>query len=118
MTGKDTLYGGIISRDGQTSRFLSSNQVGLQYSWHYVGMSYDHSTGVAALWVDGRKVDTLYIKGIELKTTGVIRLGAISSDDRYFRGRISCLQIYDEALKEAAVVSAKNRCKKKGMLEK
>ena len=115
MTGKDTLYGRIISRNQETSNFLSSNRISLQYSWHYVGLSYDYSSGMAALLVDGIKVKTSYVGNIELNTKGMLRLGALSTDDRYFRGKISCLQIYDEALKESAVLQARNRCDKKGI---
>lgn len=114
MTGKDTLFGRIISRDGNTNQFLSSNQIGLQYSWHYVGIGYDYGIGIATLWVNGIKVQEVYIGNIELKTAGLLRLGALDTDDRYFRGKISCLQIYDKALTASEILHAKNRCRKPG----
>lgn len=118
MTGKDTLYGRIVSPDGTNHQFLSSNQIGLQYSWHYVGIGYDYSTGIAILWVNGIKVQQAYIGSIELKTDGALRLGALDSDDRYFRGKISCLQVYDKALTASEILMAKERCKKPGRLER
>jgi len=67
--------------------------------WHYVGSSYDYNTGVARLWVDGQKVVELDLgAGIDLATQDDVRMGATLNDHRFFKGRITAMQIYDIAL--------------------
>lgn len=48
---------------------------------------------------------------IELLTNANIRIGARKGDNRYFEGKIACLQIYDEALKEEQIGELR-RCPK------
>lgn len=40
---------------------------------------------------------------VDLATDQNIRLGACENDERYFEGKMSCLQIYDRALKEKEI---------------
>ena len=40
---------------------------------------------------------------VDLLTNANIRLGAREGDDRYYKGKISCIQIYDRALKEEQI---------------
>ena len=49
---------------------------------------------------------------VELLTNAPIRLGAREGDDRYYQGKISCVQIYDKALKEEQIGELR-RCPKK-----
>lgn len=53
---------------------------------------------------------------VELLTNAPIRLGAREGDDRYFKGKISCVQIYDKALKEEQIGELKHcpKSKEKG----
>ncbi|XP_032232400.2 uncharacterized protein LOC5507775 [Nematostella vectensis] len=110
MTGPETLNGRFITRDGVNNIFLSSNQIGLRYSWHIVGLTYDYVHGTAELYIDGKRVRRLYLGRFDLKTKGFIRLGAVEHDDRYFKGKISCLQIYDKALSEKEIIEVAGRC--------
>ena len=66
--------------------------------WNEVGASYDNMTGVAQLWHDGKMVESRNIGQIQLRTQFPIRIGADSRDKRHFKGKISCVQIYDRAL--------------------
>ena len=67
--------------------------------WHYVGSSYDYNTGIASLWLNGEQVAQQHIrKGITLATQDDVRMGVKGGDDRYFKGRITAMQIYDSAL--------------------
>ena len=67
--------------------------------WKFVGASYDHGSGEAKLWVDGVVVQTINIgAGLELATQDDIRMGVKSHDQRYFKGRIAQMQVYNEAL--------------------
>ena len=71
--------------------------------WSQVGASYDSNTGVAQLWHDGKMVKSRNIGQIELLTNAPIRIGAREWDSRYFKGKVSCVQIYDVALKEEQI---------------
>ena len=73
--------------------------------WNEVGASYDHDTGVAQLWHDGKMVKSRNIGQIELRTQFPVRIGADGHDKRQFKGKISCVQIYDRALTSEQVGS-------------
>ena len=45
-----------------------------------------------------------------IDTDAEIRIGARLGDGRYFKGKISCVQIYSKALSEAEVAAVKDRC--------
>ena len=70
--------------------------------WKFVGATYDNSTGNAKLWVNGNVVQTHYFRaGLELATQYSVRMGA--NGWRYFKGRISQMQVYNEALTEEQI---------------
>lgn len=70
----------------------------LTKSWKFVGASYNQTSGEVKLWVDGN-VHTLNVgAGLELATQDRVRVGAIIGDQRYFKGRITQLQIYKRTL--------------------
>lgn len=68
--------------------------------WNFVGASYDHNSGIARLWHNGKEVKANFlVKGLELATQFSIRVGALEGDwEENFSGRISHLHIYNEAL--------------------
>ena len=69
--------------------------------WNFVGASYDDSSGMACLWHNGTEVEAVPIgQSLGLATQFPIRIGALASPGQsfYFRGRISHLHIYAEAL--------------------
>lgn len=74
-------------------------------AWNYVGMSYDHNSGVAKLWVDGQVSSQRNIgTKIRLSTSKSVRMGARATNDgNYFNGRISRMQVYDRALTQREV---------------
>lgn len=78
--------------------------------WSYVGTSYDYSTGVVRNWINGEMISELSIGSMELATDQVIRMGAVPIDNRYFKGRISCVQIYKQALTKELIAAAKDAC--------
>ena len=67
-------------------------------------------TGVSSLWIDGKRVVQQHIGTFMIDTNAEIRIGARLSDIRYFKGKISCVQIYSKALSEAEVAAVKDRC--------
>ena len=78
--------------------------------WNRVGASYNNITGTAHLWHNGKIVKSANIGQIELLTNAEIRVGAIIGDGRYYEGKISCIQIFDEALNEGQINEADGNC--------
>ncbi|XP_078376682.1 uncharacterized protein LOC144660015 [Oculina patagonica] len=90
--------------DGCTTCFISALPLKTN-AWNYVGMSYDHTSGIAKLWVDGRVSSQRNIgTKISLSTSRSVRMGARATNDgNYFNGRISRMQVYDRALTQREV---------------
>ena len=95
------LHGGSLNRD----------------KWNFVGASYDFITGFARLWIEGKVYEELDINSHELNTTGAVRMGAVTGDGRFLKGRISCLQVYNKALTEREVHGARGLCFERGLFE-
>ena len=84
--------------------------------WQFLGASYNRNTGTAALWKNGKKIARKFIGRIRLATNYPVRMGAKFGDRRYFKGRVTCLQVYAVALTKAQVVRAAKKCFKAGTL--
>jgi len=82
--------------------------------WQFVGATYNKRTGVAKLFVNNRFVARRYIGRFQLATQYPVRMGAKIGDRRYFRGSISCMQVYAVPLSRNAILSKKKRCFRKG----
>lgn len=77
---------------------LMSSSVPLS-QWYFVASSYDYNSGIGRLYVNGEKAVELNVgAGIEHATQYDIRMGAVPSDPRFFRGRIHGLQVYNVSL--------------------
>ena len=92
----------VISRDVTPGR------------WQFVGASYNGRTGQAKLFVNRRFTARKYIGRIRLATNYPVRMGARIGDGRYFRGRISCMQVYNGALSLRQILSKKRLCFRRG----
>ena len=66
--------------------------------WAYVATSYDYNTGITRMWVDGIEVGELDIGVRSLATDYEVRIGAKEGDGRYFKGRVTRVQVHDVAL--------------------
>lgn len=80
--------------------------------WNYIGATYDHKTGKAGLWINGKFEDSKNIGHIKLATNYTIRMGARVGDKRNYRGRIACLQVYNIPLTSEQIENAKENCKR------
>ena len=99
--------------DGKTSKgyFLYKKEVLEADAWNFIGAMYDHRTGFAAVFVNNKTVIQKFIKAsMELATDSEVRIGAMKNKNLYFRGRISCLQVYGQALSVDEIVKVKARC--------
>ena len=109
MTLDGKLFALFPHRDYKTPPYVVSDQVLALNQWHYVGASYDHNTGMARLWLDGKQIAELDIgAGMTLATQDDVRMGVKEDDDRYFKGRITSMQVYDVALTAEQINAVKN----------
>ena len=98
--------------DRKTSNIylLQKESVLVANSWNFIGTTYDYHTGIATVWVNSNTVMLRSIGAeIELATQSDIRVGA-SSNQKRFRGRISCIQFYDQALSVDQIAEVKAMC--------
>ena len=73
--------------------------------WKFVGASYDNETGEIKLWAEGVFKQTRnWGANKQLRTQGSVRMGVRENDNRYFKGKISQLQIYNEALSQQQIL--------------
>ena len=87
-----------------------------QGAWNFVGASYDYHSGVEKLWIEGKVCEEQNISTVELNTSGgSVRMGVLTGDDRFLKGRISCLQVYNRALTEREVRAVRGLCFHKGL---
>lgn len=82
--------------------------------WQYVGATYSSRTGVAKLYVNNRLVARKRIGRFRLATNYPVRMGARIGDSRFFRGKISCMQVYSVALNSRQIAARMKRCFLKG----
>ena len=74
--------------------------------WVHVAASYDHNTGINSLYINGHLRASQNIgRGYEIATASQkVRMGIFRiSDNRYFKGKIAKMQVYDVALNGAQI---------------
>ncbi|KAL9954039.1 hypothetical protein ACROYT_G041527 [Oculina patagonica] len=109
ITAPGAVYAKYTHRDyTETSPLITAQSLALN-QWHYVGSSYDHTTGTASIWLNGERVLQQDIgAGMTLATQDDVRMGAKEGDSRYFMGRITAMQVYDAALTAKQINEVKN----------
>jgi len=114
MTSHRQLFIRFTRRNGHQPHPVVYNHV--QHNrWQFVGATYNGRTGRAKLFVNNRFVAQRYIGRFQLATQYPVRMGAKNDrrDRRYFKGSISCMQVYGAALSRKAILSKKRRCFRK-----
>ena len=73
--------------------------------WVHVAATFDHSTGVNSLFVNGQLSTTQNIgTGFEISTNDAqVRMGVKIGDGRYFTGRIAQMKVYEVALNKEQI---------------
>ena len=101
----------FVERKTSKVYLLHKENVLLENTWNFIGTTYDYHTGIATVWANN---ETVMVKSIgaemELATQTDVRVGASSNQEKHFRGRVSCLQFYDQALSGDHIIEAKARC--------
>lgn len=77
-------------------------------TWQFVGASYEKTTGQTKIYVNGRLVSRKRLRRVRLGTNIPATMGA--GGGRYFRGRISCMQVYGRVLSRWQIIKRKRRC--------
>ena len=80
-------------------------------TWHFVGVSYNFVSGECILWING----SINAKKVidwpsELATQQSVIMGARPEQAEKYKGRISCVQLYDRVLTEIEIDDAKHSC--------
>ena len=102
-------------RDSSKSYLLHKKGVLKANSWNFIGATYDYFSGMATIWVNESIVMREFISAkMELATHGNVIVRASKNRKMQYRGRISCLQFYDQALSVDQIMKVKVRCNKTG----
>ena len=114
MVSPTTVFVSFNRRYGRrATSALASNKVKYR-GWEYVGTTYDYRSGIARLFVRDRFVASKRIGRFTLATNYPVRMGARQGDGRYFRGSISCMQVYNKPLTVGQILARRTRCFKRG----
>ena len=113
MKTPTTLFVHFTRRDGRGSTPALESRSVRPYKWQFVAATYNGKTGMAKLFVNGRFTTRKFIGRIRLATNYPVRMGARTGDRRYFKGRISCMQVYNGPLSRSQLNSKSRRCFRK-----
>ena len=105
-----SLFMRLFPRGSRNTRIrpLTARRVLRYRTWQYVGATYDGKTGQTKIYVNGRLVASKRLRRVRLGTNIPATMGA--GGGRYFRGRISCMQVYGRALSRWQIIKRKSRC--------
>ena len=112
-----TLGVEVIFKERHTSKSYLLHKKGVlkANSWNFIGFTYEYYSGVATIWVNENIViRELLLAKMELATYENVIVGASKNRKMQFRGQISCLQFYEQALSVDQIIKVKARCNKTG----
>lgn len=95
--------------DRQGNMYSSVTSPATSGQWHYVAVSYDYNIGVARLWIDGVEKGKETVGVFQLATDLNVRIGVKTGDARYFKGRVTGIQVYNVALNLDQIMAVKTR---------
>lgn len=117
VVGQDQVQALIVSRGGSKNiPIITRKKFFKPRTWTYVGFTYDYTTGIVDVYVDSKPVVRRIIGRMELLTNKPARAGANKRGRRFFRGRLSCIQVYSRALSVREIAAVKKRCFKGGIV--
>ena len=113
MVRPNVLFARFVKRNKKFTQPVVTNKV-KPGTWNWVAATYDKVTGYARLYVDSRKTAERNLGPIRLATNYPVRMGARVRDRRFFRGKITCVQVFNVALNEKQIQNARQSCFKPG----
>ena len=115
IRSQDTLYVRFIRRNGRPTKTVKTRRRGVILGkWNYIAVTYDQRTGTGTIWRNSRPIAFQKLGWIRLATKNPLRLGGATRARRPFRGSITCLQIYSDALTGPQIKNVQNVCFKPG----
>ena len=85
--------------------------------WNYIGVTYSKKSKTVTFWVNAKAIATTVIGKVELDTRRSIRLGGYRGSRDFFKGLLSCLQVYSFELTSRQIEEAKKMCFLKGEMK-
>lgn len=110
--GTDRLFIRITTKPGNVFTDGIVSETIKPHVWHFGCATYDANSGIVKLFTNDKFTGERFIgKNLELATDQDVRMGARIGDVRYFKGSISCMQVYGTALTANQILTyAKKRC--------
>lgn len=108
MISRKVIRAEFVSRDRKITRRISRRI--RSRVWNYIAATYDYHTGLATMWLDSIPITQRNIGRVRLATNYPAISGRRPGDPRHFRGRISCLHIYNLALNSYQIRKLKRFC--------
>ena len=100
------IYFRIVRRISNALEPEIRHEVPALGQWCHVAGSYDYTSGLQKLWVNGQMVASKNLGSIELETRNDARSGASQGNTVYYKGRITELRVYNRALTKEEIVTA------------
>lgn len=113
MVRPNVLFARFVKRNKKFTRPVATNRV-KPGTWNWVAATYDKNTGYARLYVDSRITAERNLGRLTLATNYPVRMGARVGDSQFFRGKITCVQVYKVALTGQQIRAARKSCFKPG----
>ena len=103
LSTSGTLVAKFIFKDRSTPELLETTAIPL-FTWSYVAVWYNYYTGLAGLFIGNKTVVSRDVGSKRQISTGSdIKIGSSFTDNRHFKGRISGVQFYDEAMTDKQI---------------
>ncbi|XP_032240504.2 uncharacterized protein LOC116619643 isoform X2 [Nematostella vectensis] len=103
----------LMLRMMQRNTFASADALNVVLqpnTWYHVVYTYDYWTGRQRFYRDGVMAIESYIGSIDIATNFKVRMGYNGGDPRCFKGQVSCIQVFREALDAAQVNRLRYTC--------
>ncbi len=99
-----TLYGNLVSEDGEWHEIGTPGGVVQEGQWQHVGLTYDHTNGIAKLYRNGLTVAAVTLGSFRVRTTGGLLLG-LRPGMAAFSGTLDEVGLYNRALDETEIAA-------------
>ena len=105
-TGAGCLYGALVDANRRPNAISSAGGLVVPNAWQHVAMTYDKTTGIAVLYLDGAVVQQQTLGVVTPLTTGDLWLGLRPNDagaGLRYAGLMDEVSVYNRALSAAEV---------------
>jgi len=108
---KESRFRARLRSSNFTYMEAASSEILEPKTWHFVGATCNYFSGEFILWINGSINKKKVIDSpSELATQQSVIMGSVPDKAEKYKGRISCVQLYDRALTELEIEDAKQSC--------